>query len=47
MCLILGFLSNKKEAANLQRSYYKRNIAESIYNAIADFKIKYEKSVLK
>ena len=43
----VGFLSNKKEAANLQRSYYKRNIAESIYNAIADFKIKYEKSVLK
>jgi len=43
----VGFLSNKTEAANLQKSYYKRNIAESIYNAIADFKLKYERSVLK
>ena len=43
----VGFLSNKKEANNLTKSYYRRNIAESIYKAIADFKIKYEKSLLK
>ena len=43
----VGFLSNKKEANNLTKSYYRRNIAESIYKAIADFKTKYEKSLLK
>ena len=43
----VGFLSNKKEAANLSKSYYRRNIAESIYRAILDFKLKHEKPLLK
>ena len=43
----VGFLSNKNEASNLSRSYYRRNIAESIYKAILDFKLKYEKPLLK
>lgn len=43
----VGFLSNKKEANYLTKSYYRRNIAESIYKAILDFKIKYEKPLLK
>ena len=43
----VGFLSNKKEASNLAKSYYRRDIAESIYKAILDFKIKYEKPLLK
>ena len=42
----VGFLSNKSEAQNLSKSYYKRQIAESIYNAIIDFKVKYEKPLL-
>jgi len=43
----VGFLSNKQEAYNLSTSYYKRQIAESIFGAIVDFKIKYEKPLLK
>jgi len=43
----VGFLSNKQEAYNLSKSYYKRQIAESIFGAIVDFKIKYEKPLLK
>jgi len=43
----VGFLSNKKEANNLTKSYYRRNIAESIYKAIVEFKMKYEKPLLK
>ena len=43
----VGFLSNKSEAQNLSKSYYRRQLAESIYNAIVDFKIKYEKPLLK
>ena len=39
----VGFLSNKQEAYNLSKSYYRRQIAESIFKAIVDFKIKYEK----
>ena len=43
----VGFLSNKQEAYNLSKSYYRRQIAESIFGAIVDFKIKYEKPLLK
>ena len=43
----VGFLSNKQEAYNLSKSYYRRQIAESIFQAIVDFKIKYEKPILK
>ena len=43
----VGFISNKEEAKNLSKSYYKRQIAESIYQAIVDFKVKYEKPLLK
>jgi len=42
----VGFLSNKKEANNLSKSFYRRKIAESIYEAILDFKVKYEKPLL-
>ena len=42
----VGFLSNKSEAQNLSKSFYRRQIAESIYNAIIDFKVKYEKPLL-
>ena len=42
----VGFLSNKQEANNLSKAYYRRQIAESIFNAIIDFKIKYEKPIL-
>ena len=43
----VGFLSNKQEAYNLSKSHYRRQIAESIFQAIIDFKIKYEKPILK
>ena len=43
----VGFLSNKQEAHNLSKSYYRRQIAESIFKAIVDFKIKYEKPLLQ
>ena len=43
----VGFLSNKTEAQNLNKSYYRRQIAESIYNAIKEFKLKYEKTILQ
>jgi N-acetylmuramoyl-L-alanine amidase len=43
----VGFLSNKQEAYNLSKAYYRRQIAESIFQAIVDFKIKYEKPILK
>ena len=43
----VGFLSNKAEAQNLNKSYYRRQIAESIYNAIKEFKLKYEKTILQ
>ena len=43
----VGFISNKQEAKNLSKSYYRRQIAESIYQAIVDFKIKYEKPILQ
>ena len=42
----VGFISNKQESKNLSKSYYRRQIAESIYQAIVDFKIKYEKPIL-
>ncbi len=42
----VGFISNKQEAKNLSKSYYRRQISESIYQAIVDFKIKYEKPIL-
>ena len=40
----VGFLSNKSEAHNLNKSYYRRQIAEAIYNAVKDFKEQYEKN---
>ena len=43
----VGFLSNKTEAQNLNKSYYRRQIAEAIYNAIKEFKLKYEKTILQ
>jgi len=43
----VGFLSNKKEAQNLSKSYYRRNIAEAIYKAIFEFKLKHEQALLK
>jgi len=43
----VGFLSNKQEAHNLSKSYYRRQIAEAIFQAIVVFKIKYEKPILK
>lgn len=43
----VGFISNKQEAKKLSKAYYRRQIAESIYNAIVDFKIKYEKPLLE
>ena len=43
----VGFISNKQEANKLSKAYYRRQIAESIYNAIVDFKIKYEKPLLE
>ena len=43
----VGFLSNKTEAQNLNKSYYRRQIAEAIYNAIKEFKLQYEKTILQ
>ena len=43
----VGFLSNKSEAQNLNKSYYRRQIAEAIYNAVKDFKEQYEKPSLQ
>ena len=37
-----GFLSNKKEANQLNKSYYRSKIAESIFDAIVEFKEVYE-----
>ena len=37
-----GFLSNKKEANQLNKSYYRSKIAESIFDAIVEFKEAYE-----
>ena len=42
----VGFISNKQEAKSLSKSYYRRQLAEAIFNAIVDFKIKYEKPLL-
>ena len=38
----LGFISNKDEAKLLGRSSYRRKIAKSIFNALVNFKDKYE-----
>ena len=43
----VGFLSNKTEAQKLNKSYYRRQIAEAVYNAIKEFKLTYEKTILK
>ena len=42
----IGFLSNKTEAQNLTKSYYQTKIANAIYKAIVDFKIRYEKPLI-
>ncbi len=43
----VGFLSNKSEAHNLNKSFYRRQIAEAIYNAVKEFKEQYEKPILQ
>ena len=39
-----GFLSNKQEARMLAKSSYQKKIAEGIFEALLDFKNKYETS---
>ena len=39
-----GFLSNKQEAKMLAKSSYQKKIAEGIFEALLDFKNKYETS---
>ena len=38
----VGFISNPTEANLLGKSQYRRNIAKSMYNAIEEYKKKYE-----
>ena len=38
----VGFLTNSEEAKKLGKSQYRRKIANSIYDAIIDFKSQYE-----
>ena len=42
----IGFLTNKSEAKNLSKSSYQNKIADAIYKAIVDFKVKYEKPLI-
>ena len=39
----VGFITNKEEAKNLSKNHYKREIAKGIFEAIIDFKNKYER----
>jgi len=39
----VGFVTNKEEANNLSKNQYKREIAKGIFEAIIDFKNKYER----
>ncbi len=39
----VGFITNKEEAKNLSKNHYKREIAKGIFEAILDFKNKYER----
>ena len=39
----VGFITNKEEAKNLSKHQYKREIAKGIFEAILDFKNKYER----
>tara|TARA_Y100000590_G_scaffold366758_1_gene426325 strand:- start:2347 stop:3792 length:1446 start_codon:yes stop_codon:yes gene_type:complete len=39
----VGFVTNKQEAAQLKKSQYKREIAKGIFEAVLDFKNKYER----
>ena len=39
----VGFISNPTEANLLGKAQYRRKIAKSMYNAIAEYKQKYEK----
>ena len=42
----IGFLTNKNEAKNLAKKSYQNKIADAIYKAIVDFKVKYEKPLI-
>ena len=39
----VGFITNKEEEKNLSKNHYKREIAKGIFEAIIDFKNKYER----
>ena len=39
----VGFITNKEEARNLSKNHYKREIAKGIFEAVIDFKNKYER----
>ena len=39
----VGFITNKDDAKNLSKYQYKREIAKGIFEAILDFKNKYER----
>ena len=39
----VGFITNKKEAKQLSKAQYKREIAKGLFESVIDFKNKYEK----
>ena len=39
----VGFITNKYEAKQLAKAQYKREIAKGLFEAVVDFKNKYEK----
>ena len=39
----VGFVTNKYEAKQLSKAQYKREIAKGLFEAVVDFKNKYEK----
>ena len=41
----VGFLTNKNEAKQLNKKQYKRKIAESIFNAIKEYKFNLEQQI--
>ena len=41
-----GFLSNAKEERNLNKKGFRKKIARSIFNALVQYKDKYENSII-
>ena len=39
----VGFITNKKEAKQLSKAQYKREIAKGLFESVIDFKNKYER----